>query len=131
MKRFFLIILAIFVMAITIYRVQPRVVIDEQIGEEIQAYVLQNKDAVDLHEAMDFEFTEAYLFEPYTTRSDIEQTLGVDYKGDIGSIDVNDTHNLLVFKNGDAIVKATVISRQNSHFTLQQPATLVIERVAK
>ena len=126
MKRFLQILACIFIIALVVYVFQPRVDVDSKLSKHFQQLVDQKVETIDLRKETDFDWTESYLFAPYTSQEELEDTLQANYIGNDGGIETRDDRFLLVFKNGEKIVKAVILSRDHSDYRLEQSSTLVV-----
>ena len=59
----------------------------------------------------DFEWDAVKAFGPYTTNEIIDDSMGIQFKGDNGGIERIENRFLLVFANGKNAVKTVVLSR--------------------
>lgn len=58
-------------------------------------------------------------FGPYITNDIIEESMGIQFKGDNGGIEVIENRFLLVFAYENNAVKTIVLSRENGDLTIK------------
>ncbi|AYC30831.1 hypothetical protein D3873_10630 [Paenisporosarcina cavernae] len=89
--------------------------VDESVSNEIN-----------LHGVTEFQWTQAYLFEPYTSQETMNQQIGIKFT-DSSNISQRDDIYLLVFVNDDEIVQYAEVKRHQSDFSIKQSDILTPE----
>ena len=73
---------------------------------------------MDLKELTDFDWTQVQLFDAYTPEEYIEETMGINFKGEMGRIAVQDGYFLLVFANDKYAVKTAELLWNNGTYSV-------------
>lgn len=76
----------------------------------------------------DFEWDAVKAFGPYTTNEIIDDSMGIQFKGDNGGIERIENRFLLVFANGKNAVKTVVLSREYGDFTIKDNKLLIVKQ---
>lgn len=113
MKKAIIIIMFLFLFSFLLLQVfsQKQNDVVENIEEvEQQFYTIENNKYINeirLNTITDFEWEKAFLFIPYTSYADIEESLGVKYKISIDQF--MGEYYLLIFLNHDKVVNSTLL----------------------
>ena len=108
MKKLVYIVLVIAAISLAINLLANRASQDKDLAQKINSLVENGETQINLTEITDFNWTQAAIFGPYTTNEEIEESMGIKFKGDNGHIDVLDHRSLLVFANEKYAVRTVV-----------------------
>lgn len=109
-----LVLLILLVFASTfLHRVTEDPILAKRIEEQANSGVMK----IPLSNLTDFDWDQAMVFSPYTSREMIEDRLDITVKGSIQNIDFRDDLFLLVFANGKYGVKTVELPRKTFDFT--------------
>lgn len=87
-----------------------------QVKENIQTIIKdESKNEIDVTAVTDFDWDKAYLFTPYTTREQIEETIDATFWANT-TIDTNDSIYLLVYMYKDTVTQFIEIPRLGNDF---------------
>ena len=100
---------------------------DTMLGRDIHSLLEQGERQIDLTKLTDFKWVEVEVFGPYTTNEIIEDSMGIQFKGDNGGIEVMEDRFLIVFANEKNAVKTVVLSRKYGNHTIKDNKLLVVE----
>lgn len=110
MKKLVYIVLVIAVIGLAINLLANRASQDKDLAQKINSLIENGETQINLTEITDFDWTQVAMFGPYTTNEEIEESMGIKFKGDNGHIDVLDNRALLVFANEKYAVRTVVTS---------------------
>ncbi|MEK4425244.1 hypothetical protein [Solibacillus sp. FSL K6-1523] len=128
MKKVIFVICIIAVIGIAAVLLGNRASQDTVLANEIDNLLEQGETQIDLTEVTDFKWKAVSLFGPYTTDEVIEESMGINFKGNNGGIDMLDDRFLLVFANKKHAVKTVVLSRKHGTYTIKDNKFLVVDR---
>ena len=100
---------------------------DTTLSKEIRSKLEQGVKQLDLTTMADFEWDAVKAFGPYTTNEIIDDSMGIQFKGDNGGIERIENRFLLVFANGKNAVKTVVLSREYGDFTIKDNKLLIVK----
>lgn len=93
-----------------------RVSEDRQLAKEIVELAKSGETEIALSPLTDFEWDQAKVYGPYTSKDVIEESLNVKYSGSINGLDSRDDMFLLVFAKGRHAVKTVELSREPGNY---------------
>mgnify|MGYP006865369313 CR=1 FL=1 len=99
---------------------------DMVLNKELEDLLAQGEKEIDLTTLTNFEWDAVSAFGPYTTNDQIEESMGIRFKGDNGGINVLEDRFLLVFANGKYAVKTVVLSRKYGEFKVKDEKLLIV-----
>ncbi|WP_346235130.1 hypothetical protein MKY04_21930 [Lysinibacillus telephonicus] len=100
---------------------------DTILSKDIHSLIQQGENQIDLTTLTDFEWIAVNVYGPYTTNEMIEDSMGIQFKGDNGGIDVLEDRFLLVFANEKNALKTAVLSRKYGDYTVKDNKFLIVE----
>ncbi|RHW31379.1 hypothetical protein D1B33_17870 [Lysinibacillus yapensis] len=100
---------------------------DPALGKDIHSRLAKGEKQIDLTTMTDFEWDAAAAFGPYTTNEIIEESMGIQFKGDSGGIEVIEDQFLLVFAKGKHAVKTVVLSREYGDYAIKDHKLLMVK----
>lgn len=112
MKKIIYILLVIGLLFVAIEFFSHRASQDLILAEKIGDLLKQGEERVDLAELTSFEWDQVAVFGPYTSKEEMDATMGIRFKGDNGGIEMLDDRFLLVFAHKKHAVKTVVLSRE-------------------
>ena len=127
MKRVVYVILIIATIGLAVTLLENRASQDTVLSKEIHALLENSETQMDLMELTDFNWTQVAVFGPYTLNEVIEDSMGIQFKGDNGGIDILDDRFLLVFANEKNALKTAVLSRKYGDYTVKDNKFLIVE----
>ena len=119
MKKYICVILIISVIGLAFILLGNRASQDTVLAKEITSLLEIGETQIDLAELTDFNWTKVDVFGPYTSNEDMEDSMGIIFKGDNGGIDILDDRFLLVFANDKYAVKTVVLSRKYGSYSIR------------
>lgn len=128
MKKIIYVVIFIAVIGLAVNLLANRASQDTNLAEKINSLLEKRETQIDLTEVTDFSWTQASVFGPYTSDEEIEEAMGIKFKGDNGGIDMLDDRFLLVFANDKYAVKTVVISRGNGTYIIKDNKYLIVDR---
>lgn len=100
---------------------------DTVLSKDIHALLEQGAKQMELTAMTDFEWDAVSAFGPYTTNDIIEDSMGIQFKGDSGGIEVIENRFLLVFANGKHAVKTVILSREYGDYAIKNNKLLIVQ----
>lgn len=81
------------------------------LGKKIEELAKSGETAITLPPLTDFDWDQAMVYGPYTTKDVIEESLKITFKGDTHGIELLEDRFLLVFAKGKYAVRTVPLSR--------------------
>lgn len=97
------------------------------LGKQIISKLEQGIKQIELTTMTDFEGDTVMAFGPYITNDIIEESMGIQFKGDNFGIEVIENRFLLVFAYENNAVKTIVLSREYGDFTIKNNKLLIVK----
>ena len=91
---------------------------DEVLEKELQLRIEKGETQIDLKKLTDFDWIQVQLFDAYTPKEYIEETMGINFEGEMGRIAVQDGYFLLVFANDKYAVKTAELLWNNGTYSV-------------
>ena len=116
-KAFVWIIAAVLILValttIFLHRASEDPILAKRIEEQAQDGVTK----ISLNTLTDFDWDQAMIYGPYTSKEMIEDTLDIKFKGSTHGIELREDLFLLVFANGKYAVKTVELSRRSFDYS--------------
>ena len=90
---------------------------DPILAKRIEELAKDGVTKISLNTLTDFDWDQAMIYGPYTSKEMIEDTLDITFKGSTHGIEIREDLFLLVFANGNYAVKTVELSRRNFDYS--------------